>query len=414
MTGVVRRALTLVAPVALVVGLTSPAGATAKRTPTTLSQQQKAEKAQINAQIQSLRSQVDEVSNEEADLLGKIDEVQSRRADLDARVASLDRQISTQQGAVDDAEAKLNELQGEFVRAQTKLQISEGQVASAHQELRDRAVAAYIGNPQAAAAGAMFRAQDMHELVTSVSYFESIVQAQRRSLGRYTVLRDGVEALRLSLDKTKNDAKAERDVIVGKQADLEATRQAQDDVRQQVAADEKQKQTLLDEVQSRKSEFEAQIATLRAQSDAIGGVLRGVQSGQGPAPSGHGVLSSPIPGAPITSTFGPRMHPIFHVIRMHTGVDFGASAGIPIEAAADGVVVSAGPLGGYGNATVIDHGNSLATLYAHQSAINVTAGQRVIRGEVIGLVGCTGFCTGPHLHFEVRVNGTPVDPLPYL
>jgi murein DD-endopeptidase MepM/ murein hydrolase activator NlpD len=260
----------------------------------------------------------------------------------------------------------------------------------------------------------MFRAQDMHELVTSVSYFESIVQAQRRSLGRYTVLRDSVEALRLSLDTTKNQARAERDVIVGKQADLEASRQAQDDVRQQVAADEQQKQALLDQVQSRKAEFEAQIAGLRAQSDAIGGVLRGVQSGQGPAPSGHGVLASPISGAPITSTFGPRMHPIFHEVRMHTGVDFGASAGTPIQAASDGVVVSAGPLGGYGNATVIDHGNSLATLYAHQSMVDVAAGQHVTRGQIIGLVGCTGFCTGPHLHFEVRVNGTPVDPLPYL
>jgi murein DD-endopeptidase MepM/ murein hydrolase activator NlpD len=99
---------------------------------------------------------------------------------------------------------------------------------------------------------------------------------------------------------------------------------------------------------------------------------------------------------------------------MHTGIDFGASSGTPIRAAADGVVVSAGPLGGYGNATVIDHGNGLATLYGHQSSIVVAPGQRVSRGQVIGYVGCTGLCTGPHLHFEVRVRGTPVDPMQYL
>jgi murein DD-endopeptidase MepM/ murein hydrolase activator NlpD len=95
-------------------------------------------------------------------------------------------------------------------------------------------------------------------------------------------------------------------------------------------------------------------------------------------------------------------------------VDFGAGYGEPIRAAADGTVVEAGWLGGYGNATVIDHGKGMATLYGHQSKILVSQGQSVKRGQVIGLVGATGFATGPHLHFEVRIDGTPVDPLPYL
>ena len=410
-----RRALTLVVTLGLVGALAAPAGAaTTKKTTTTLSPQQKQQKAQLNAQISSLRDQVDEASNEESDLLGKIDDVQARKADLDAKVADLDRQIASQQGLVDEAEAKLDDLQGQFVSAQTKLQIAETQVAAAHEELRNRAVSAYIANPQAAAAAVMFKAQDMRQLAASVSFLEAIVRAQRKALDRYSQLRDNIETLRASLDQTKNEAMAQRDLIVSRQADLEAARQSQDDVRQQVAGEEQQKQALLDEVVSRKAEFEAQIASLQAQSDAIGGILRGVQSGQGPAPSGHGVLAVPIPGAPVTSTFGPRVHPIFHDVRMHTGVDFGAPAGTPIRAAADGVVVSAGPLGGYGNATVLDHGNSLATLYGHQSQIFVTAGQRVTRGQVIGAVGCTGFCTGPHLHFEVRVNGNPVDPMPYL
>ncbi|TML65059.1 MAG: M23 family metallopeptidase, partial [Actinobacteria bacterium] len=96
------------------------------------------------------------------------------------------------------------------------------------------------------------------------------------------------------------------------------------------------------------------------------------------------------------------------------GIDLAAGMGDPIHAAANGVVVFAGPRGGYGLATLIDHGGSLATLYAHQSQILVSAGQHVVRGQVIGLVGATGYATGPHLHFEVRVNGTPVDPMPYL
>jgi len=99
---------------------------------------------------------------------------------------------------------------------------------------------------------------------------------------------------------------------------------------------------------------------------------------------------------------------------MHTGVDLGCGNGTPIGAAGDGVVVSAGWNGGYGNAVVIDHGNGLATLYGHQSSLAASPGQRVSTGQTIGYVGSTGYSTGPHLHWEVWVNGTPVDPMGYV
>jgi murein DD-endopeptidase MepM/ murein hydrolase activator NlpD len=131
-------------------------------------------------------------------------------------------------------------------------------------------------------------------------------------------------------------------------------------------------------------------------------------------PAANGLLGIPIPGAVITGGFGPRSDPFTGAAGFHPGVDFGARYGVPIEAAADGIVVWAGPNAGYGNCTIIDHGHDLATLYAHQSNIIVKVGDLVTRGEVIGQVGSTGYSTGPHLHFEVRVNGTPVNPVPYL
>jgi murein DD-endopeptidase MepM/ murein hydrolase activator NlpD len=115
----------------------------------------------------------------------------------------------------------------------------------------------------------------------------------------------------------------------------------------------------------------------------------------------------------ITSSFGYRIHPILGYERLHTGTDFGGPCGVPIRAAASGTIISAGWGGGYGNFTVISHGNGLATAYAHQSSFARTGGQ-VSRGEVIGYIGTTGSSTGCHLHFEVRVNGTPVDPMNYL
>jgi murein DD-endopeptidase MepM/ murein hydrolase activator NlpD len=125
----------------------------------------------------------------------------------------------------------------------------------------------------------------------------------------------------------------------------------------------------------------------------------------------------------VSSGFGYRIHPIFGTRKMHTGIDVGRNLnppksidGAPIVAAGTGTVVSAGWRNGYGNTVVIDHGNGVATLYAHQPSggIKVAAGQRVGKGDRIGTVGSTGYSTGPHLHFEVRVNGDPVDPMKYL
>uniref|UniRef100_B8HN83 Peptidase M23 n=1 Tax=Cyanothece sp. (strain PCC 7425 / ATCC 29141) TaxID=395961 RepID=B8HN83_CYAP4 len=128
---------------------------------------------------------------------------------------------------------------------------------------------------------------------------------------------------------------------------------------------------------------------------------------------GSGRLSYPIQ-APITSNFGWRMHPILGYQRLHAGTDFGADTGTPIRAAEGGTVIFAGWYGGYGNTVIIDHGGGLTTLYAHTSQMYVREGQTVQRGEAIAAVGSTGLSTGPHLHFEVRENGEPVNPLNYL
>jgi murein DD-endopeptidase MepM/ murein hydrolase activator NlpD len=195
---------------------------------------------------------------------------------------------------------------------------------------------------------------------------------------------------------------------------VEAARRVQAAARQEVLGQEHEKEALVAKARSQRRDYETQIAQLKAESNAITAFLRGVQRGQGPVISGHGIFASPIPGAAITSRFGPRVHPIYGDVRVHTGIDFRASVGTPVRAAGTGTIVYAGWRGGYGNCVIIDHGHSLATLYGHLSSIGVNVGQRVTRGQVIARAGSTGLSTGPHLHFEVRANGVPVDPLRYL
>ena len=124
-------------------------------------------------------------------------------------------------------------------------------------------------------------------------------------------------------------------------------------------------------------------------------------------------MAWPVSG-PITSPFGYRFHPIYGRKIFHSGIDIGVDEGTPVHAADSGVVVEADWIDGYGNAVIIDHGNGMSTLYGHNSELAVSAGQTVSKGQVIAYAGSTGNSTGPHVHFEVRVNGDPVNPLNYL
>jgi murein DD-endopeptidase MepM/ murein hydrolase activator NlpD len=391
----------------LLCGLLAPAADAA--------QKPKPTKPGVDRQIQTLRSQLDEVSAEEAELLDQLDGSRARLRDLDAKVAAVEARMAPVQKALDEAQARLDDLEAREQGAQVKLDAARADLAAARDALARQAIAAYTGQNLASRyADLALHVRTMRELAASTGYVHAVLREQTNAIHRFRDLRDQVTKLRDSLEEARGQALDQRNVVADEERQLEEQHRAADDVRDQAASEVGRQNALLGQMRARKAEFEAQLAALKRQSDQLASLLRGRQAGQVLVPSGHGVLSVPIPGAPITSGFGPRVHPIFGDVRTHTGIDFGASSGTPIRAAADGVVVSAGSLGGYGNATVVDHGNSLATLYGHQSQIVVSPGQRVSRGQVIGYVGCSGYCTGPHLHFEVRVQGTPVDPMQYL
>jgi murein DD-endopeptidase MepM/ murein hydrolase activator NlpD len=194
------------------------------------------------------------------------------------------------------------------------------------------------------------------------------------------------------------------------EAELEAARDAADRIRDEAQANAEAVRALLAEVNAGISAAEKHKNGLEADARALEEEIARRQDPGGDRP---GILGWPVNGR-VSSPFGYRVHPILGIRRLHTGIDIDARTGDPIRAAEDGRVILAQTYGGYGRAIVIDHGGGMATLYAHQSSLAVNEGDRVERGELIGYAGCTGFCTGPHLHFEVRINGSFVDPMDYL
>jgi murein DD-endopeptidase MepM/ murein hydrolase activator NlpD len=280
--------------------------------------------------------------------------------------------------------------------------------------LKSQAVAAFMRFGSGAdQIDVVLRAHDIQELHHASAFVDTLADTQARVVDEFLALEDDTADLEASASGAR-DAAARRTAEVDQRTSaLEATRQLQAEATSALTEWAAHEQALLEQVRGRRSQYESRIREQQRESDGIAALLRRRGSG-GVQISGRGSLSSPLANPVISSTYGYRVHPIFGDRRLHTGLDFRAASGTPIMAAAPGEVVFAGTRGGYGNCVIVDHGGGVATLYAHQSAIRVSTGQQVARGEVIGSAGSTGYATGPHLHFEVRVNGAPVDPMPYL
>ena len=234
-----------------------------------------------------------------------------------------------------------------------------------------------------------------------------------------------------------NTIKTEREEIASKKAKLEADRAKVLELEK--VAQEKQtiinqkkaeRQAVLERAMNDRDTAERAYNELMASSASITAMLQqraaeraaaaaaASQGGSGGGATttwvqGTGQLAAPV-NAPITSDFGWRIHPIYGTSRLHAGTDFGVDEGTPVHAADGGVVVEAGWISGYGYTVIIDHGNGMSTLYAHNSDVAVSPGQTVSKGQVVSYSGNTGGSTGPHLHFEVRINGEPTDPMGYL
>jgi murein DD-endopeptidase MepM/ murein hydrolase activator NlpD len=365
---------------------------------------------QIERRLDQRREQLQEATEESRDVREQLSAAQQHRSGLTAEVRLLQQDLAAAQAKLAEVQAALDVARHELELWTKRLERARADLLAQQELLNAKAATAYKLGPTAYAE-AVLGADDLGAIADRTFYVERVLSVSADLLAGVRVSRELV-ATRQDRVGVYEDGVAMRFRQIRRQTERIAAMTAQQEaLLEQIDLEVEFTAESLEDLNSARERYEEAVAQLEAESARIQGLIQG--SGSTGSGQYGGELFWPTSGA-IVSGFGYRTHPVYGTTRFHSGVDIDGACGQPIYAAEDGTVLSAGSNGGYGNASVIDHGNGLSSLYAHQSSIGVSSGSSVSRGQQIGLVGTTGLSTGCHLHFEVRVNGEPVDPVPYL
>ncbi len=320
-------------------------------------------------------------------------------------IHTVDAKLTTVKGRLSYTRVKLRSEKAEQVAVSRQLTQAEQQLEATKQQVRRRLRVIYMQGGGGSGLSALIGTQDAGELASRGSVNLRIEGKDRSLFDRYGELKRETAARKRAKDVLVSEVTATAHEEQGETRELAEVRQEKGEVLEGL-------RTKQADLQEEIRQFDEDEASITSQIEAYSRA-HGERHGGGHYPVFAGSFMRPV-DAPITSTFGMRYHPILHIVRMHEGIDFGAPVGTPIHAAADGDVIATTFMRGYGHVVMLDHGAGISTVYAHTSAVYVSPGQHVHRGQVIAAVGNSGLSTGPHLHFEVRVNGKPVNPLGHL
>jgi peptidoglycan DL-endopeptidase CwlO len=358
----------------------------------------------IDARLQHVQAKIAWAERRRQALSAEIAGVNHRIRSLSKQVGDVSERLSTIERDLSLHQEKLKRLT-ELYRIETERFLSfRRQYGIVVERLDDRLVDLYE-NGEPSTLDVLLTSRSFSDLISQEEYVNAFNQQDEHIAGEVGVAKAEAHAQRKRTKQFRRVVASETRTIAVRTQQVQSVRRALLAEQRGLAAAQQNKRGSLIAVTESKREYLHEAAGLAQASAALASRLSSSSYNPGP-PSASGLIW-PVNG-PITSPFGMRWG------RMHEGIDIGVGEGAPIHAAAAGKVVYAGWMSGYGNLVAIDHGRGLSTAYAHQSRIAVSLGQTVAQGQVIGYVGCTGHCFGPHLHFEVRVNGTPVDPMGYL
>jgi murein DD-endopeptidase MepM/ murein hydrolase activator NlpD len=359
-----------------------------------------------------------------ARLQDRIAEANRREGVLTSEISQVTSRIRVLEGDIDQASGRLARIESELVvyknrlasltqlwRLQTeKLMLLRRQHALAEERLHLRLVQLYQSE-EATAVEVVLSASSFTDMIDGLEYLNQIGNADKLIAHQVADSKERMRTARERTRVTRRKVAETTRVIAARAAEQRAEHDRLLASQRSLSAARSDKQQTLEDVQVNERELRHEIDGLQAASRALASRIQSLQASSSAGPVDSTVSASgfiwPVSG-PVTSNFGWRWG------RMHEGIDIAAPSGAPVVAAAAGQGIYAAWMSGYGNLVVVDHGGGLATAYAHLSAYGTGTGASVAQGQTIGYIGCTGHCFGSHLHFEVRVNGSPVDPLGYL
>jgi murein DD-endopeptidase MepM/ murein hydrolase activator NlpD len=352
----------------------------------------------LQARIAAARAQESRLTEQISDVTAEIRTLERRVGDVSQKLSVLERDLELHQ-------RRLNRLNALFDFETERLDFLRKAYANVVHQLNLRMIDIYETRDPTLVE-VILESSSLQDALEQLHYLDAIAHQDKRIAAQVADARQEVRLARERTKKVRARVHAETQVVA-------VRTQQQRDVRSRLLATQsnlsktrRQKRSQLSSTREQERQWIAEANALAAEDARIRGQLAAAQGATDTVPSSQGLIW-PVNG-PVTSPFGYRWG------RLHAGIDIGVPYGTPIHAAASGTVVLAGWTGGYGNYTCIDHGGGLATCYAHQSSYAVSRGAQVSQGQVIGYVGNTGHSFGAHLHFEVRINGVPVDPLGYL
>lgn len=347
----------------------------------------------LQTQQQDLQDQIQQ-SNEE------LEEVQSQLSENLQQIEKLDERIRESENQIEQLDEQVKALQEEIASIQSQLDVAEANYEKQKDIMEKRLVAIYEAG-DTKYLDVLLKSSNISEFLSNYYLITEIASVDKDLLDEVESEKKEIELAKQKLEKNQQSLATALQTQTKTATVLQNTKALRENYISRLSDEEKAKQAQIDEMTQQYEAVNNQILELAKQ-------------GLDTAYIG-GVLAWPVPGyTKITSNYGMRVHPITGQYKLHTGVDISAPIGANFVAANDGIVTKAEYNTAYGNMVIIDHGGGISTLYAHGSEILVTVGQTVKKNEAILKVGSTGYSTGPHAHFEVRINGVVTDPIPYI
>ncbi|AFY35751.1 Peptidase M23 [Calothrix sp. PCC 7507] len=357
------------------------------------------------ASIDSLRQQQQQVKQQRQDVVKERDRLTNLHHAAQNRLTGLKQNITTTNSQIQDSELRLR-------LATKRLQQLEVNLAQAESVYEQRQVATVARlrflqrSPASQGWGVLLQSQDISDFISRRHQLRLVYQTDQQILAKLNAQAKRINKQKTAVAQQKNEIALIRQELLAQKSDYQAQAQSQSDLILRLNSDRLSLEAAQNQLERDSKNLEIliqqKVAAAQAKTNSRTNMILGT-----------GMLAFPS-DAPTSSPFGWRMHPVLGYRRFHAGLDFAASYGSTIRAADSGTVIYAGWYGGYGKAVIIDHGQGITTLYGHTSELFVSEGQGVQRGQAIAAVGSTGLSTGPHLHFEVRRNGTPINPADYL